>query len=204
MKVNEIVHRTLADAALRGDRRWDNLADIAFASQCSVSAVHAATRKLITIGAIQKYGRGGLSVLDPERVTTMLAVERDLQRDSIAATTKTAAEDLIARLDGYALGGSLAAVHYLGGTNTVADHGQRLIYVPKRTQLNELPSGHEVLILAMDAVAEKAWRNGYTSLAQTYADLFAQAGWQASEFRRALWRRLFEIDDWSRAEHDHA
>ena len=33
--------------------------------------------------------------------------------------------------------------------------------------------------------------------AQTYADLFAQPGWQASEFRRALWRKHFDVDDWS-------
>ena len=49
----------------------------------------------------------------------------------------------------------------------------------------------------MDAAAERSWTTGYTSLAQTYADLFAQPGWQASEFRRALWRKHFDVDDWS-------
>ncbi len=204
MRVNEVVRRTLADAALRGERRWDNLADIAFASQCSVSSVHMATRHFLHIGAIQKYGRGGLSVLDPERVTTTLAVERDLRRDTLMTTTRAAAETMIAGLEVYALGGTMAAVHHLGGNNTVADQGRRLIYVPLNTKLDELPSGNEVLVVGMDPVAEKTWRNGYSSLAQTYADLFAQPGWQASEFRRALWRHLFEIDDWSTAEHKDA
>lgn len=200
MKVNEIVRRTLADAALRGNRRWDNLADIAFASKCSVSSVHMATRHLLHIGAIRKYGRGGLSVLDPERVTTTLAVERDLRRDTLATTTRDAAENMIAGPQVYALGGTIAAIHHLGGKNTIADKGQRLIYVPASAEIADLPSGDDVLVVRMDAVAQAAWRDGYSSLAQTYADLFAQPGWQASEFRRALWRRLFEIDDWSKAE----
>lgn len=204
VKVNEIVRRTLADAALVDERRWNNLADIAFASQCSVSAVHAATRHLVHIGAIQKYGRGGLSVLDPERVTTTLAAERSLRRDTVARTTKKAAEQLISKLERYALGGTVAAVHHLGGTNTVADLGQRLIYVPARITLHDLPPSDEALIVGMDAVAEKTWRTGYSSLAQTYADLFAQPGWQAAEFRRALWRHLFATDDWSQTENDIA
>ncbi|WP_308465614.1 hypothetical protein [Rathayibacter soli] len=204
MKVNEIVRRTLADAALRGDRRWANLADIAHASKCSVASAHVATRHLVQIGAMQTYGRGGLSVLDPERVTTVLAVERNLRRDTLTTTTRAGAEALIAGLEIYALGGTTAAVHYLGGRNTVADLGQRLVYAPAEEDLSELPTGDDVRVVSMDAVARSDWRDGYSSLAQTYADLFAQPGWQASEFRRALWRKLFDIDDWSRAEQDIA
>lgn len=51
-----------------------------------------------------------------------------------------------------------------------------------------------------DARDLRAWADGYTSKAQTYADLFTQPGWQASEFRRALWRAWFAVDDWARAE----
>ena len=169
MKVNEIVRRTLADAALRGERRWNNLADIAFASRCSVTSVHAATRRLLNIGALQKFGRGGLSVIDPERVTTTLAVERNLQRDTLATTTRDAAQRLLSTLDVYALGGTIAAIHHLGGQNTVADPGQRLVYVPTCSATEELPLGDEVLIPRMDDVAQDAWRDGYASIAGALA-----------------------------------
>jgi hypothetical protein len=203
VRVGEIVRRTLADSALRGERRWANLADIAFAAQCSVPAVYKSTRHLVDIGAIQKHGRGGLSILDPERVTNVLAAERDLRADTLTTTTREAAQELVAGLEIYAVGGSSAAVHHLGGRNNVADLGKRIVYVPATTSISKLPSGDEIALVIMDEVAQHTWRDGYSSLAQTYADLFAQPGWQASEFRRALWRHLFEIDDWSRAENEH-
>lgn len=202
MQVNEIVRRTLADSALRGDRRWSNLADIAFAARCSVPAVHKATRHLVDIGAIKTHGGGGLSVLDPERITTFLAAERNLRKDTLGQTTLAAAQGLIDGLDFYAIGGTAAAVHYLGERNTVADLGRRIIYVPTTTTIGDLPPGDEVILVETDDVAQRTWRDGYSSLAQTYADLFAQPGWQASEFRRALWRQLFQTDDWSKPEHE--
>jgi hypothetical protein len=45
--------------------------------------------------------------------------------------------------------------------------------------------------------ALRSWPAGFTSKAQTYADLFAQPGRQSSEFRGALWRDWFAFDDWS-------
>lgn len=200
MKVVEIVRRTLADAALLGERRWASLGDIAFAARCSTAAVYQATRHLTEIGAIKKYGRGGLSVTDPERLVMTLAAGRTLQRDLLASTTLDGAQNLISACDRYALGGADAAVHHLGGPNTVADKGRRLIYVPSGTSIGGLPQGPDVLILPLDAPAERDWTAGYSSAAQTYADLFAQPGWQATEFRRALWRKLFAMDDWSAAE----
>jgi hypothetical protein len=76
-------------------------------------------------------------------------------------------------------------VRYLGGRNTVADHGPAIPYVPATVQVAGLPGGDEALVLTADLRTLDLWRDGYTSPAQTYADLFAQPGWQASEFRRA-------------------
>ncbi|MDP3972449.1 MAG: hypothetical protein Q8P61_06035 [Candidatus Nanopelagicales bacterium] len=200
MKIVDLVRRTLADAALVGNRRWASQGDIAFAARCSVAAVYQATRHLSEIGAIHKYGQGGLSVTDPERVVTTLAASRTLRRDVLASTSLDGAQHLISTCDAYALGGTDAALHHLGGPNTVADKGQRLIYVPPGTGLDELPDGSDVLVLPLDAPAARDWKDGFSSPAQTFADLFALPGWQATEFRRALWRKLFAVDDWSNAE----
>lgn len=199
MKVVDIVRRTIADAALRGERRWASQADIAFAARCSVAAVYQATRHLSEIGAIHKYGGGGLSVTDPERIVTALAASRTLRRDLLVSTTLDGAQHMIGTCGVYALGGTDAAVNHLGGPNTIADKGQRLLYVPPDTRIDDVPAGEDVLVLPLDAPAARDWTDGYSSVAQTYADLFAQPGWQATEFRRALWRKLFEVDDWSAA-----
>ncbi|WP_168627943.1 hypothetical protein [Cryobacterium sp. BB307] len=51
-------------------------------------------------------------------------------------------------------------------------------------------------VLRMDPVAQRTWPNSYTSLAETYSDLFASSGWQAEEFRRRLWEKYFSVADW--------
>lgn len=50
----------------------------------------------------------------------------------------------------------------------------------------------------MDERAAKTW-TGYSSVAQTYADLFATPGWQASEFRKALRDRFVRDREWEQA-----
>jgi hypothetical protein len=201
VKQSEIVLRVLADAALRNARRWNNLADLAFEASCSVSLADKVIRRLTRIGAVRRYGAGGWSVLDPERVTTILAVERNFQRDTWATTTREAAREFASIATDYALGGEAAAVMHLGGRNTIADIQHRIIYVwfgddDPDAERRALPPGDEATIVPMDAPASRAW-DGYTSPAQTYADLFSQPGWQASEFRRAMWRQYFGEDDWA-------
>src|SRR5690606_25881595 len=100
----------------------------------------------------------------------------------------------------FAIAGARAAQHHVGGQNTVADHAPAIIYVPDDTDLRTLPPGDGGLVLTADSRTLNEWADGYTSRAQTYADLFAQPGWQASEFRRALWRAWSAVDDWSGAE----
>ncbi|MBB5618207.1 hypothetical protein [Microcella frigidaquae] len=135
---------------------------------------------------------------DPERVLTLFAVSRTLREAT--ATTLEAAHELTERVAHYAVGGTRAAVHHLDGRNTIADHGAAILYVPTGSDLTLLPEGDGALVFTVDETTLEAWGDGYTSRGQTYADLFAQPGWQASEFRRALWRRWFSVDDWSRAE----
>ena len=50
-------------------------------------------------------------------------------------------------------------------------------------------NGEEVRVVRIDPRAQRNWTNGFTSLAQTYADLFASPGRSADELRRALWTR---------------
>lgn len=207
MKSSEIVHRTLADAALQRNRRWSSLADLAHESRCSVGNAFKATRHLIEIGAVSTLPRGGLSVLDPERVVTVLAAERRLSDDTVVIAKPSDVRDLLKRVPLYALGGADAAIHHLGGRNTVADRGERIVYIPEKevdevTQLTsaaEASDEESVRVVIMDEVAQRAWKDGYSSFAQTFADLFAQPGWQAAEFRRALWRSAFDVDDWSQS-----
>lgn len=199
MKKTEIVWRVLVDEALDGHRRWANAADLAWQAGCHPQLAYKALRRPIEIGAVTKQPGGGFSVVDPERVLMLLAAQRKLVGSGVA-TSIEAAERLIRDISFYAVGGSRAAVHHLGGANTVSDHARALLYVPDDTDPGTLPPGDSALVLLADERSLRSWKDGYTSVAQTCADLFAQPGWQASEFRRALWRELFAVDDWSRVE----
>lgn len=199
MKSNELVWRTLADAALAGERRWANLADLAFQSGVPVTTAHLATKKLSDIGAISRYGSGGFSVASPEKLLTLLCAWRNLENDTIAWTTMQGFLQVTKqRGKTFALGGPTAAIYHLGGDNKVADFSQTLAYVQRQdVEGISLPEGDEVRVLAMDKRAWKTWQ-GYSSLAQTYADLFASPGWQASEFRLALRaKHLFDLEEQS-------
>lgn len=199
MKGNELVWRSLADAALRGRREWANLADLAHDAGVPVSTTHLAVQRLSEIGAVRPYGRGGLSGLNPEKIVTVLAASRRLPRDTLAKSTVAAVKAFLDDIDStYALGGTDAAVAHLSGINAIADRGTRIVYMPTTTDTSELAAGNEVLLLAMDSRAQRQWVDGYSSLAQTYADLFALPGWQAEEFRRALYTKMFSMNDWER------
>lgn len=200
MKQIDAVWRTLVDHALNGRREWPSTADLAWQARVGQQLAYKALTKPIEIGAVTRHRppAGGFSVTDPERVLTLFAVSRTLR--GATTTTVEAAHQLTARVAEYAVGGTRAAVHHLDGRNTIADHGSAIVYVPTGTDLAHLADGDGALVFTIDSATLEAWGDGYTSRAQTYADLFAQAGWQASEFRRALWRRWFSVDDWSQSE----
>lgn len=198
MRETDAVWRTLADAALAGRRTWRNTGDLAWEAGVGEKLAYKALTRPVSIGAVTRHPGGGFGTTDPERVVMLLAAARSLQ-DAVR-TPFGAAQDLIRQASEYAIGGTRAAAHYLGGQNTVADHAPAIVYVPSTTALDVLPAGDGALVIATDSRLLAAWHNGFTSPAQTYADLFAQPGWQASEFRRALWRKWFAVDDWARAE----
>lgn len=205
MKLNEIVWRTLADGALNGRRDWPDVGALAAVAGVNTPTTHHALRRLVDIGAVQIRRRGGAIVLAPEKVLVMLSAYRNLVQDTVAMTTLHAAQSLAdAAADAVSFGGADAAVHWLGGVNTVADKGVRILYVAPDALEGDLPQGTEARIIARDDVAGRTWRSGYASIAQTYADLFALPGWQASEFRTALHRHLFADADWDQKRGDHA
>lgn len=197
MKNVEIVWRTLADAALDGQRDWKSIGDIADAASVAHSTTHQALGRLVDIGAVRPNTRRGYTVVSPEKLLEAFAAHRNLRADTIVSTTLPAAQELLNddEID-YALSGTTAAVHYLGGRNTVADLGRRIIYTSRPVSQADFPAGDEVIILTQDPLAARAWKSGYASLAQTYADLWASPGWQAAEFTRALKSKLFAEADW--------
>ena len=200
MKGNELVWRTLADAALLGRREWASLADLGHAAGTPATTAALALRKLLEIGAVEKRRGGGILAMNPEKIVLVLAAWRNLGRDTITRTTMAGIEPWLDTDRGpYALGGSNAAITYVSevaGRNTVASHPTRLVYLSAEADVEGIPSGNEVIVLRMDKRAEFDWHSGVTSRAQTYADLFALPGWQAEEFRRALHRVLFPSADW--------
>lgn len=198
MRATDAIWRTLADTALGGRREWANTGDLAWQAGVGEKLAYKAMQRPVSIGAVTRHPGGGFSVTDPERLVTLLAAARSLA--GARRTRFDAAQALLAGLPAYAIGGSRAAAHHLGGRNTIADHAPAITYVPVDTELSDLPPGDDALIFETDAHTLTAWNDGFTSRAQTYADLFAQPGWQASEFRRALWRAWFSVDDWSQAE----
>jgi len=197
MKNVDIVWRTLADGALDGQRDWSSIGDIADAASVAPSTTHQALGRLVDIGAVRANSRRGYTVVSPEKLLEALAAHRNLRADTMVSTTLLAAQAFLDDPEvNYALSGSIAAVHYLGGRNRVADLGRRIVYTTRALTQDLFPAGDEVIILGQDPVAARNWRSGYASLAQTYADLWASPGWQAAEFIRALKAKLFTDADW--------
>ncbi|MDJ0336093.1 hypothetical protein QMG83_12745 [Salinibacterium sp. G-O1] len=197
MKNVEIVWRTLADAALDNQRDWNSIGDIADAASVAPSTTYQALGRLVDIGAVRPNSRRGYTVVSPEKLLEAFAAHRNLRADTMVSTTLSAAQGYLDDVEvDYALSGSSAAVHYLGGRNTVSDLGRRIVYSTRTLSQADFPEGDEVIILREDPVAARTWTSGYASLAQTYADLWASPGWQAAEFTRALKATLFAEADW--------
>lgn len=195
VKSNELVWRTLLDGSISGVLRWESLADLAFKSGVPLTTTHLATKKLAEIGAVLPYRSGGLSVTSPDKIATVLCAWRNLEKDTITWTTQEAFNEFRNGSETHAIGGMEAASHFLGGENTVADLGTGIGYVTENAAKRDWPKGSEVRLLQLDSRAELDW-DGYSSIAQTYSDLFATPGWQASEFRIALKRKFLPETNW--------
>lgn len=214
MKKNELVWRELVDAAIaRRERRWDNVDDLAFRAGVAPATASYALRRLIEIGAIQQH-HAGFTVVNPEKVLTLLCAARSIMSDALAVVTMRDQDlDSLHSWLGNGLinGGSTAAVELLGGVNTVSDYSEWILYVRDDEAAGILTemldqtdvrrhTGYgrdrgNVTFLPADSRAARNWRR-HTSFAQTYADLFATPGWQASEFRLALREKYLSKRDW--------
>jgi len=64
MKNVGVVWRTLADAALEGQRDWNSIGSIADAASVAPSTTHQALGRLVDIGAIRPNSRRGYTVAD--------------------------------------------------------------------------------------------------------------------------------------------
>lgn len=201
VKGNELVWRSLADSALTGKRTWSNVGDLAYDAGVPTTTAYLALERLESNGTVDRYRQGGFSVVSIEKLLTMLCAWRNLDRDTLVRTTREAIEPFLDSARGpYALGGPDAANALLGG-HAVSSFREHIVYMPgagqvraELVQLTSQPEGN-VRVLAMDKRAMKVWE-GYSSLAQTYADLFATPGWQASEFRSALRERFVRAREW--------
>lgn len=201
MKGNELVWRSLADHALRGDRTWNNVGDLAYDAGVPPTTAYLALERLVGNGTIDRYRSGGFSVVSIEKLLTMLCAWRNLDRETVVRTTRESIEPFLTSDRGpYALGGPDAANAYLKG-RAVSSFSEHIVYLhvtdQTRAELASLRSeaNGDVRVLAMDKRALKTW-DGYSSLAQTYADLFATPGWQASEFRLALRDAFMRGREW--------
>lgn len=194
MKSNELVWRTLLDGAVKGNLTWPSLADLAFQSGVPLTTTHLAIQKLSDIGAVFQLRSGGLSVVNPDKVATVLCAWRNLKKDIVATTTREAFLELSSGNRRFALGGPDAAIELLGGVNKVADFSRSIGYCENATSV-DWPEGEELIVLQMDDRAVLDW-DGFSSFAQTYADLFATPGWQATEFRLALKEKFLPEKSW--------
>ncbi|QQD76281.1 hypothetical protein I8920_00410 [Curtobacterium sp. YC1] len=196
MRSNELVLRTLVDAALGGTRRWDNAGDLAFEAGVPESSAYLTLNRLSSIGAATKYASGGFALVSVDKALTLLCAARNLEKDTLARTTVAGVQPFLDTAGGpYALGGPDAANVHLSGWH-VSDFSEHLVYLPEsRLAGADLPEGEEVRVIAMDRRAARKW-TGYSSVAQTYADLFATPGWAASEFRIAMREKLLHEREW--------
>ncbi len=195
MKGNEVVWRTLADGAIDGHRRWDSIADLAFKSGVAGSTTHLALQKPIEIGAVRTHRSGGFSVVNPEKLLVLSCAWRNLPADVITKTSRAGLDVLRQQAGHVVLGGPDAAIFLLGGINTVADFSQQIAYATDPAVYAPLPAGEDVTVFKLDKRAAVEWC-GHTSFTQTYIDLFATPGWQATEFRTALRDRFVRERDW--------
>ena len=212
MKKKDLVWRELIDAAVeRGERRWENVEHLAFRAGVAPATAAYALRRLFEIGALRQH-HGGFTVVNPEKVLTSFCASRSIISD-IVAVVKLGDAELKGLMDSpmasrLIVGGPEAAIAFLGGVNSVSDYHERIIYLRDENDSNfvlehsdrdvqnqfERDRGNTTFLLA-DKRAARTW-GLHTSFAQTYADLFATPGWQASEFRWALGEKFFGERDW--------
>lgn len=196
MKGNELVWRTLLDDAVVGKRRWQSLADLAFASGVPLTTTHLATRKLVEVGSLRPIGGSGLAVINVFKLATIFMANRSIGRDVLGKTSRNSLAEFEQNGHRVVLGGPDAAVHHLGGENLVAGFSESIAYIePASLEKLELKPDGEISVLPLDKRAALEW-DKFASVAQTLADLFASPGWQAAEFFDVMFGKFVPERDW--------
>jgi DNA-binding transcriptional regulator YhcF (GntR family) len=202
MKLRTVLVRELADAALNGRRHWASLTELATTTGISIGLTHRVVDELEDVGVIRRSFTGGFDLTSPEKAVTIVATSRNIAREAVTYISRHSAAHLADSGAGpLAIGGMDAAVHHLGGNTVAAMGNPRILYLPRSVADTLQCDGDDVAVLPLDELAARTWARvpGYTSWTQTYGDLFGMAGWQAEEFRRAMFKSAFMIDDWETA-----
>ena len=80
--------------------------------------------------------------VSPEKLLKAFAAHRKLRADTMVSPTLRAAQAFLDDVEvAYALSGSSAAVHYLGGRNSVSDLGRRIICTTRTLSQVKFPEG---------------------------------------------------------------
>jgi hypothetical protein len=202
MKLRTVLVRELADAAIAGRRHWDSLTELSTLTGISLGLTHRVLDELEDIGVVRRSFTGGFDLTSPEKAVTVFAATRNVARETVTYISRNTAAHLTqAGTSPLAIGGMDAAVHHLGANTVAAIGTPRILYLPQEVADTLQREGDEVAILPLDDRAANTWakQSGFASWTQTYGDLFATAGWQAEEFRRAMFKSAFMIDDWETA-----
>lgn len=198
MKLRTVILREIADSALAGRRHWSSLSELAQATGASLGLTHRVVAELGQIGVTRPCAGGGFDVTSPEKAVALFAASRNVMRETRLRISLSSAERVAAQPGVSAIGGMDAAVHHLGGINVVASIGlPRILYVVEPALVTIQSDGDDVAVLGLDPIGSRSWTDtGFASWAQTYGDLFGLPGWQAEEFRRAMYKSAFSVDDW--------
>ncbi len=127
MKKNELVWRELVDAAIAsGQRRWDNIDDLAFRSGVATTTAAYALRRPIEIGAVQQHHAGFTVLNPPEKVLTLLCAARSIMSDA-RSTVTLQSDDLHRILASQPSHGLIVGPHCSSRTARRSEHGLGLL-----------------------------------------------------------------------------
>jgi len=180
----ERVWRHLLASGEQGRWRWPNLAALGSELGIATSTVHRALAYPTEIGAVTIEPLGGFTVSDAGRLLLYWAAHRNLRKD-ITRKFRTSLPVLeVTRIlsepaDAPVLGGFTALVTAMG-KNTIADYTTVMVYGQPEGIPEDRAGKTEVIVLQPDPLLGNYGH--FTTLAQSWADLFNLPGWQSSRF----------------------
>lgn len=188
----ERVWRHLLASGEQGRWRWPGLAALGSELGIATSTIHRALAYPTEIGAVTVEPSGGFTVSDAGRLLLYWAAHRNLRKD-ITRKFRTALPVLeVTRIISEAAGsesasrpappvlGGFSALVTAMGKNTIADYTTVMVYGEPEGIPEDRAGDTEVIVLQPDPLLGNYGR--FTTLAQSWADLFNLPGWQSSRF----------------------